>query len=81
MRYDGHLVGIDLAQARTAVEQTVDHLRAELGEEEWVGGIHPGLPESKVLDNPYTYTDYADDSTHSLWEFADSGLKSGWAMR
>ena len=26
--------------------------------------MNPDIPESKVLDNPYTYTDYADASTH-----------------
>jgi 5-methylthioadenosine/S-adenosylhomocysteine deaminase len=26
--------------------------------------MSPDIPESKVLDNPYTYTDYADSSTH-----------------
>jgi 5-methylthioadenosine/S-adenosylhomocysteine deaminase len=65
LKYDGHLVDIDLGKARTAVAATVDHLRSELGEEEWVAGMSPEIPESKVLDNPYTYTDYADSSTHS----------------
>ena len=32
----------------------------------WLAGMSPDIPESKVLDNPYTYTDYADDSTHSV---------------
>ena len=48
------------------VAETVEFLRAELGEEQWLAGMNPEIPESKVLDNPYTYTDYADDSTHSV---------------
>jgi len=27
-----------------------------LGEEAWVEGMHPEIPEAKVLENPYTYT-------------------------
>ncbi len=37
--------------------------RGELGDA-WEAGMNPDIPESKVLDNPYTYTDYADASTH-----------------
>ena len=65
VKYAGRLVDIDLNKARTAVAETVEFLRAELGEEEWSAGMSPDIPESKVLDNPYTYTDYADASTHT----------------
>jgi 5-methylthioadenosine/S-adenosylhomocysteine deaminase len=58
------LVGADLAKARRVIEETVEHLRGSLGEEAWVAGMNPDIPESKVLDNPYTYTEYADASTH-----------------
>ncbi|WP_447643565.1 amidohydrolase family protein [Nocardioides zeae] len=58
------LVGVDLAAARGTVGDTVAHLRSTLGEDAWVGGMNPDIPESKVLDNPYTYTDFADASTH-----------------
>jgi 5-methylthioadenosine/S-adenosylhomocysteine deaminase len=27
-------------------------------------GRNPDVPETKVLDNPYTYTDYRSDGTH-----------------
>jgi len=65
VKRDHRLVGVDLSAARTAVENTVDHLRGALGEETWQAGMHPELPgDDKVLDNPYTYTDYADSSTH-----------------
>lgn len=60
------LVGTNLAKARHAIKETVEHLRSSLGDEAWAAGMNPEIPESKVLDNPYTYTDYADSSTHTL---------------
>ena len=59
VKFDHRLVGIDLARARQAVEQTVEYLRGHLGEEAWVEGMHPEIPEQRVLENPYTYT-YAE---------------------
>jgi 5-methylthioadenosine/S-adenosylhomocysteine deaminase len=56
VKYGHRLVGIDLAKARQVVEQTVDYLRGELGPDAWSEGMHPEIPETKVLDNPYTYT-------------------------
>jgi cytosine/adenosine deaminase-related metal-dependent hydrolase len=62
----GHrLLGIDLAAARRAVEGTVDHLRSAIGDEAWLKGMNPDVPETKILDNPYTYTEYRSASTHS----------------
>jgi 5-methylthioadenosine/S-adenosylhomocysteine deaminase len=56
----GHrLAGVDLALARQAVERTVEYLKGQLGPEAWAEGMHPDIPETKVLDNPYTYT-YTD---------------------
>jgi cytosine/adenosine deaminase-related metal-dependent hydrolase len=53
----GHaLVGMDLGRARQLVEETVAFLRSQLGEEAWTTGMHPDIPEPKVLENPYTYT-------------------------
>jgi cytosine/adenosine deaminase-related metal-dependent hydrolase len=48
----------DLAAARRAVEATVEHLRATLGEEAWAAGMHPDVPETALVENPYTYSDY-----------------------
>ncbi|WP_432132803.1 amidohydrolase family protein [Streptomyces tendae] len=64
VKYSHRLVDTDLAKARRVVGETVEFLRAELGEEEWAHGMSPQIPESKVLDNPYTYTEFADASTH-----------------
>ncbi|MFL6121299.1 amidohydrolase family protein [Actinophytocola sp.] len=59
------LVDVDLAAARAAVERTVEYLRSTMGEEAWVAGMHPEIPESKVLDNPYQYSDYRSTATHT----------------
>lgn len=64
VKRDHRLVGVDLAAARRAVEETVDHLRGELGEDAWRQGMNPDIPETKILDNPYQYTDYRSAATH-----------------
>ncbi|MDD7964012.1 amidohydrolase family protein [Actinomycetospora lemnae] len=64
VKRDHRLVGVDLAAARRAVEQTVDHLRGELGEDTWRQGMNPDIPETTILDNPYQYTDYHSGATH-----------------
>jgi cytosine/adenosine deaminase-related metal-dependent hydrolase len=56
VKLDHRLVGIDLPRARQTVEQTVEYLRRTLGEEAWIEGMHPEIPEQRVLENPYTYT-------------------------
>ena len=49
---------------RREADATVDYLRSVIGEEAWAQGMHPEIPETKVMDNPYTYTDYRSGSTH-----------------
>jgi cytosine/adenosine deaminase-related metal-dependent hydrolase len=66
VKRDHRLVGVDLEAIRSQVEQTVEHLRAQLGEEAWQKGMNPDIPESKVLDNPYTYTEYRGDTRTSV---------------
>lgn len=65
VKHEHRLVGIDLAAARRAAENTVDHLRSSMGEEQWLKGMNPDIVETSILDNPYTYTDYRSSSTHS----------------
>ena len=65
MKHDHRLIGVDLAAARRQIESTVDYLRSELGEDAWAAGMHPDVPETELLDNPYQYTDYRSSSTHS----------------
>ena len=64
VKHDGKLVGIDLAPVRTEVENTIDHLRGALGEEAWQAGMFPNMPdaEQEILENPYQYTDFKDES-------------------
>ncbi|WP_370963388.1 amidohydrolase family protein [Amycolatopsis sp. cg9] len=64
VKRDGRLVGVDLPALRRRVEDTVEHLRSQLGEEAWRQGMNPDVPETKILDNPYTYTTYQSDTTH-----------------
>jgi cytosine/adenosine deaminase-related metal-dependent hydrolase len=63
VKYDGTLVGIDLGQARREIDSTIDHLRAEIGEEAWLQGMFPEAPaaQQEILENPYRYTDYKDE--------------------
>jgi cytosine/adenosine deaminase-related metal-dependent hydrolase len=65
VKADGKLVGIDLAPVRREIEDSVEYLRGELGEEAWQQGMFPDLPTTEVLDNPYQYTEYKSDSTHA----------------
>jgi cytosine/adenosine deaminase-related metal-dependent hydrolase len=64
VKRDHRLVGIDLAGVQREVEATVEHLRSALGEEAWEKGMNPDVPETSILDNPYTYTGYRSASTH-----------------
>ncbi|WP_431917635.1 amidohydrolase family protein [Nonomuraea jabiensis] len=66
VKHEHRLLGVDLAGARAGVERTVEHLRSTMGDEAWEKGMNPDIPSAKVLDNPYTYTDYRSDATHRL---------------
>jgi cytosine/adenosine deaminase-related metal-dependent hydrolase len=64
VKRDHRLIGVDLAAIREEVEATVEYLRSAVGPEAWEKGMNPDIPQTKVLDNPYTYTDYRTDATH-----------------
>ena len=66
VKYDHRLVDIDLAKARQVIEQTVEYLKGQLGPKAWTEGMHPEIPETKVLDNPYTYTEW--DAGSAQWK-------------
>ena len=72
VKHENELVDIDLASVRRTVEATVEHLRSTLGEEAWNAGMHPEIPESKVLDNPYQYTEYRSSDTHRSRDTAET---------
>ena len=58
VKRDHKLVGVDLAAAREQVGRTVEHLRATLGEEAWVRGMNPDVPDTKAVENPYQYSEW-----------------------
>lgn len=64
VKHDHRLVDVDLAAVRRTVEETVEHLQSSLGPEAWKQGMNPEIPETKVLDNPYTYTEFRSADTH-----------------
>jgi cytosine/adenosine deaminase-related metal-dependent hydrolase len=66
LKHEHRLIATDLAPARRAVEQTVEYLMAQLGPEAWTYGMHPEIPETKVMDNPYTYTEW--DAGSAQWK-------------
>jgi cytosine/adenosine deaminase-related metal-dependent hydrolase len=65
VKHEHRLLGVDLAAARREVDATIEHLRSTMGQEAWEKGMNPDVPETKILDNPYTYTDFRSSSTHS----------------
>jgi 5-methylthioadenosine/S-adenosylhomocysteine deaminase len=64
VKHDHRLLDIDLQAVRRTVEATVEHLQSELGSDAWRQGMNPDVPETKILDNPYTYTDFRTADTH-----------------
>ena len=58
VKHEHRLVGADLPKIRAEVERTVEHLIAIMGREAWDRGMNPEVPETKVTDNPYTYTEW-----------------------
>jgi len=66
VKYDHALVDTDLAKPRQVIEQTVEYLKNQLGPEAWIEGMHPEIPETKVMDNPYTYTKW--DAGSAQWK-------------
>ncbi|MEU0562885.1 amidohydrolase family protein [Dactylosporangium sp. NPDC006015] len=60
VKRDHKLVGVDLGKARADVERTVEHLIATMGPDAWRKGMNPDIPATKILDNPYTYTEWTN---------------------
>lgn len=63
VKHEHRLLGDQVAQARSSIENTVGYLRSELGEDGWRQGMSPEIPETKILDNPYMYTEYRSAAT------------------
>jgi cytosine/adenosine deaminase-related metal-dependent hydrolase len=66
LKHEHRLAGTDLGRARHAVAETVEYLMAQLGPDAWTQGMHPDIPETKMLDNPYTYTEW--DAGSAQWK-------------
>ena len=66
VKHDHELVGVDLAAARRGVERTVEYLIGAMGEDTWRSGMNPEVPETKAMDNPYTYTEW--DAGSAQWK-------------
>ncbi|RLP86711.1 amidohydrolase [Micromonospora sp. BL4] len=66
VKRDGRLVDVDLAAARAKVAATIDHLRETMGEEAWLRGMNPDVPETAILENPYQYTEW--DAGSAQWK-------------
>ena len=67
VKYENRLVdtaGLD--RARQLAGQTVDYLQGQLGPQAWTEGMHPDIPATTVLDNPYTYTTW--DAGSAQWK-------------
>jgi 5-methylthioadenosine/S-adenosylhomocysteine deaminase len=69
-KFANKLVGGDLASVRAKLEDTVSYLQGKLGDEVWKQGMNPDIPETRVLENPYQYSDYTSASTREAREVA-----------
>jgi cytosine/adenosine deaminase-related metal-dependent hydrolase len=63
VKRDGKLVGVDLPAARREIENTVEYLRGELGDEAWQAGMYPDQAATERLENPYQYTEFKSETT------------------
>ena len=64
VKHAHRLVDTNLEKARQVVGATVEYLQGQLGEQEWDAGMHPEVPETKLIYNPYQYTDFRSAETH-----------------
>ncbi|WP_210418173.1 amidohydrolase family protein [Ruania zhangjianzhongii] len=63
VKHEHRLLGDHVAGARRSIEDTVGYLQSTLGAEGWAEGMSPDIPETKILDNPYMYTEYRSAAT------------------
>jgi hypothetical protein len=63
VKQNGRLVGVDLAGVRREIENTVEYLRGELGDDAWAAGMYPDQAATERLENPYQYTDFKSETT------------------
>jgi len=63
VKWGGKLVAGDLKGVRAKLEDTIDYLQSELGDETWKAGMYPEIPEVEILHNPYQYR--KEDTSHT----------------
>ena len=61
VKHEHRLTVPGLERARSAVAATVSYARTTMGEQAWQQAREPEIPETEVIPNPYTYTDYRGD--------------------
>lgn len=61
VKYDHHLLQVDLAKANQVVLKTVEYAKSKIGEQAWNEGMNPEKAEVELIDNPYTYSDRERD--------------------
>ncbi len=54
VKWNGKVTAGDLRGVRAKLDDTVSFLQREVGDD-WVQGMHPDIPETEVLTNPYQY--------------------------
>jgi cytosine/adenosine deaminase-related metal-dependent hydrolase len=62
VKREGDLQGVDVDDIRGKVENTIDFLRSQIGDDAWEKGMNPDVPETALVENPYQYTDYRSDA-------------------
>ena len=63
VKYDHHLLDIDLARAKQAVMKTVEYAHFQMGEQAWTESMNPEKAVVEYIDNPYKYTERERDKT------------------
>jgi 5-methylthioadenosine/S-adenosylhomocysteine deaminase len=59
LKYDHRLLLDDqVAQARRAIAESVEHVRSAMGPEAWQAAMHPERLHAKPVDNPYQYSQF-----------------------
>jgi len=57
VKYDHHLLDVDLNRAKQAVMKTVEYAHSQMGETAWTEAMNPEKAVVELIDNPYTYTE------------------------
>jgi 5-methylthioadenosine/S-adenosylhomocysteine deaminase len=59
LKYDHRLLLDDqVARARRAIEESVEHVRSQMGPEAWAATMHPDKVDVAPVDNPYQYSQF-----------------------